>query len=40
MNHLRTLPLAERLELVQTLWHSIAAEQGKPGLDADAALEA
>ncbi len=40
VNDLRTLLLAERLELVQTLWDSIAAEQGKPGLDADAALGA
>jgi len=33
---LLTLPLAERLELVQTLWDSIAAEQSSPELtDAD-----
>lgn len=40
MSDLRTLVLAERLELVQTLWDSIAAEQGKPGLDADAPVGA
>jgi len=34
------MPLAERLNLVQTLWSSIEAEQGKPSLDADAALRA
>ena len=45
VNDLLTLPLSERLELVQTLWDSIAAEQngpeltdGDPGLDADAGL--
>jgi putative addiction module component (TIGR02574 family) len=27
MNNLLTLPLAQRLELVQTLWDSIAAEK-------------
>jgi hypothetical protein len=27
VNDLLTLPLSERLELVQTLWDSIAAEQ-------------
>ena len=32
VNDLLTLPLAERLELVQTLWHSIAAEQSPPEL--------
>ena len=32
VNDLLTLPLAERLELVQTLWDSIAAEQlGRKG---------
>ena len=36
VNYLRNLPLAERLELVQTLWYSIAAEQRDPELsDAD-----
>lgn len=30
MNDLLTLPLAQRLELVQTLWDSIAAEQIGP----------
>jgi len=34
-----TLPLAQRLELVQTLWDSIAAEQSGPELtDADRQL--
>ncbi|MCT0218331.1 addiction module protein [Synechococcus sp. CS-1329] len=32
MNDLLTLPLAQRLELVQTLWDSIAAEQIGPEL--------
>ncbi|MCX5968326.1 MAG: addiction module protein [Cyanobacteria bacterium] len=33
------MPLAERLELVQTLWDSIAAEQSDPELsDADRQL--
>jgi putative addiction module component (TIGR02574 family) len=32
VNYLRNLPLAERLELVQTLWDSIAAEQRDPEL--------
>ena len=31
---LLTLPLAQRLELVQTLWDSIAAEQSGPELTA------
>ena len=36
---LLTLPLAQRLELVQTLWDSIAAEQNGPELtDADLQL--
>jgi putative addiction module component (TIGR02574 family) len=36
---LLTLPLAQRLELVQTLWDSIAAEQNGPELsDADRQL--
>ena len=36
VNDLLTLPLAQRLELVQTLWDSIAADQGKPEFsDAD-----
>ena len=36
---LLTLPLAQRLELVQTLWDSIAAEQNGPDLtDADRQL--
>ena len=39
VNDLLTLPLAERLELVQTLWDSIAAEQSPPELsDADRQL--
>jgi putative addiction module component (TIGR02574 family) len=39
VNDLLTLPLAERLELVQTLWDSIAAEQIGPELtDADQPL--
>ena len=39
VNDLVTLPLAERLELVQTLWDSIAAEQSSPELsDADRQL--
>ena len=39
VNDLLTLPLSERLELVQTLWDSIAAEQNGPGLtDADRQL--
>ena len=39
VNDLLTLPLAERLELVQTLWDSIAAEQSAPELsDADRQL--
>jgi putative addiction module component (TIGR02574 family) len=39
VNDLLTLPLSERLELVQTLWDSIAAEQGGPELtDADRQL--
>ena len=39
VNDLLTLPLAQRLELVQTLWESIAAEQLVPGLsDADRQL--
>ncbi|MGB7564299.1 MAG: addiction module protein [Prochlorococcaceae cyanobacterium] len=32
MHDLLTLPLAQRLELVQTLWDSIAAEQIGPEL--------
>ena len=32
VNGLLTLPLAQRLELVQTLWDSIAAEQNGPEL--------
>jgi len=32
VNGLLTLPLAQRLELVQTLWDSIAAEQIGPEL--------
>ncbi|MCH9713271.1 MAG: addiction module protein [Cyanobacteria bacterium] len=32
MNNLLTLPLSERMELVQTLWDSIAAEQSGPEL--------
>lgn len=32
MNDLLTLPLAQRLELVQTLWDSIASEQIGPEL--------
>ena len=36
VNDLLTLPLAQRLELVQALWDSIAAEQNGPDLtDAD-----
>ena len=39
VNDLLTLPLAQRLELVQTLWDSIAAEQNGPDLtDADRQL--
>ena len=39
VNDLQTLPLAERLKLVQSLWDSIAAEQGVPELsDADRQL--
>lgn len=39
VNDLLTLPLAERLERVQTLWDSIAAEQSPPELsDADRQL--
>ena len=39
VNDLLTLPLAQRLELVQTLWDSIAAEQNGPDLtDADQQL--
>jgi putative addiction module component (TIGR02574 family) len=39
VNDLLTLPLAQRLELVQTLWDSIAAEQIGPELtDADRQL--
>jgi putative addiction module component (TIGR02574 family) len=39
VNDLLTLPLAQRLELVQTLWDSIAAEQNAPDLtDADRQL--
>ena len=34
MKDLLTLPLAQRLELVQTLWDSIAAEQIGPELTA------
>jgi putative addiction module component (TIGR02574 family) len=41
VNDLLTLPLAERLELVHTLWDSIAAEQSPPELsDAEAVLDA
>jgi hypothetical protein len=40
VNELLTLPLSERMELVQTLWDSIAVERGNPGFHADAALEA
>jgi len=32
VNDLLTLPLAQRLELVQSLWDSIAAEQTGPEL--------
>jgi putative addiction module component (TIGR02574 family) len=32
VNDLLTLPLAQRQELVQTLWDSIAAEQAGPEL--------
>jgi putative addiction module component (TIGR02574 family) len=39
VNDLLTLPLAQRLELVQDLWDSIAAEQNGPELsDADRQL--
>jgi putative addiction module component (TIGR02574 family) len=39
VNDLLTLPLPQRLELVQTLWDSIAAEQVGPALtDADRQL--
>ena len=39
VHDLLTLPLAQRLELVQTLWDSIAAEQNGPDLtDADRQL--
>ena len=39
VNDLLTLPLVQRLELVQTLWDSIAAEQIGPELtDADKQL--
>ena len=39
VDDLLTLPLAQRLELVQTLWDSIAAEQTGPDLtDADRQL--
>ena len=39
VNDLLNLPLAQRLELVQTLWDSIAAEQNGPDLtDADRQL--
>ena len=39
VNDLLTLPLAERLRLVQTMWDSIAAEQRDPELcDADRQL--
>ncbi len=39
VNDLLTLLLAQRLELVQTLWDSIAAEQNGPELsDADCQL--
>lgn len=39
VNDLLTLPLAQRLELVQTLWDSIAAEQRGPELtDSDQQL--
>ena len=39
VNDLLTLPLAQRLELVQTLWDSIAADQVGPELsDADRQL--
>ncbi|MFU8886786.1 MAG: addiction module protein [Cyanobacteriota bacterium] len=39
MNDLLTLPLSERMELVQALWDSIAAEQNGPELtDADREL--
>ncbi|MCT0216843.1 addiction module protein [Synechococcus sp. CS-1330] len=39
VNDLLTLPLAQRMELVQTLWDSIAAEQNGPELtDADRQL--
>lgn len=35
VNDLLTLPLAQRLELVQTLWDSIAADQIGPELSED-----
>jgi putative addiction module component (TIGR02574 family) len=35
VNDLLTLPLAQRLELVQTLWDSIAAHQIGPELSED-----
>jgi putative addiction module component (TIGR02574 family) len=39
VNDLLTLPLADRLELVQALWDSMAAEQSGPELtDADRQL--
>ena len=39
LNDLLTLPLAQRLELVQSLWDSIAAEQIGPELtEADGRL--
>jgi putative addiction module component (TIGR02574 family) len=39
VHDLLTLPLAQRLELVQTLWDSIAAEQRGPELtDSDRQL--
>ncbi len=39
VNDLLALPLSERLELVQTLWDSIAAEQNGPELtDSDRQL--
>ena len=39
VNDLLTLPLSERLDLVQTLWDSIAAEQkGPERSDADRQL--
>jgi hypothetical protein len=40
VNDLLTLPLAQRLELGQTLWDSIAAEQSGPELTgADRSLQ-